>query len=184
MGLGMSLMIVAGIGLEPITVFIEGLAKLLSISFSDALYYFNIFLFLFLIVANKNTIRLATFVTVLTLGYYTHVCLSIMGLFNWEFTYFLKILLVVMAAVCLGISIGGYISMDLGFSPIDGMIFWISDVCNIDFKYCMWMIHFLCLVLGEILGGQIGEGTIISVLLISPISTLTRKKLQLIKIQL
>ena len=164
-GLGEALLIVSNLGVTPWTVFAEGVAKNLNISIGFATFLVSISILILWIplkqkigigtISNAIIIALTIDLFVYILPYSSNIVLSI-------FEMMFGILLV-------GVGSGIYLITNLGPGTRDGLMKGISE----NFKKPIYIIRLLIeitvVILGLLLGGTVGLGTLMFAILIGPI---------------
>ncbi len=72
------------------------------------------------------------------------------------------------AIVVIGIASGMYISSGLGAGPRDSFMLALTEITRLPVHVNRWMIEVVVVIVGIILGGSFGVGTIIFALLVGP----------------
>ena len=168
--LGISLCLKAALGLDPISLFIEGLSKVLGMAYSNAsLLYNGSFILLACILAWKN-IYIGTVLSGMLMGpflkVYEHVLAFIdpASLVLWQRFLFFAVGQVIM---CLGISVN--VSLRFGLGSSDAIIFKICSVTGWHYKDLKMTFDATYLTVGFLMGGVLGVGTVLSMLTTGPI---------------
>ncbi|VYU23252.1 hypothetical protein [Clostridium tertium] len=163
-GLGGSLFLKSGLGGDSITLLLEGLHKYFELSYGlISIIYSGIFIILALIV-NRKSLGIGTFLYAFICGYFVDFYMSIIGslisvnnlLISFVF------ILIGQLSICLGFSI--LISVDTGMSGLDGVLYYIEEKYNIRYKICKTVIDIIFCIVGMLLGGVFGVGSIFAML--------------------
>ena len=164
-GLGEALLIVSNLGVTPWTVFAEGVAKNLDISIGLATFLVSISILILWIplkqkigigtVSNAIIIAVTIDLFVYLLPYSSNIVLSI-------FEMIFGILLV-------GVGSGIYLITNLGPGTRDGLMKGISENFKKPIYIIRLSIEITVVILGWLLGGTVGLGTLMFAILIGPI---------------
>ena len=164
-GLGEALLIVSNLGVTPWTVFAEGVAKNLNISIGLATFLVSISILILWIplkqkigigtVSNAIIIAITIDLFVYLLPYSSNIVLSI-------FEMIFGILLV-------GVGSGIYLITNLGPGTRDGLMKGISENFKKPIYIIRLSIEITVVILGWLLGGTVGLGTLMFAILIGPI---------------
>ncbi len=176
LAIGILFFLESGFGTDPISLFIQGLMQVIPLSFGTLTLLNNLtFLFLACLFARKN-VFIGTFFGSFTLGpmlsflepYFNMV-------FPGEYSFGIRVLFLLIGIVIESAGIGLAISVRFGIGSTDAIIFGISDLTRIPYKYIKITSDFTFSVVGTLLGGVLGVGTIISVFMLGPLITFFAK---------
>lgn len=166
---GVALFLKTNIGSDPFTVFNQGLAFLLNITPGQANMIILAVLICIILLVNRKYINIGTVICVIGVGPIIDLSLMIAGYIPIESCSLIVksiFLIVISFVIAVGFSI--LKSADLGVAPNDNMYFIIRDKFRIQFKYARMGMDLGFLIIGYILGGVFGIGTIISALVTGP----------------
>ena len=163
-GLGVAIMVQAGIGLDPWTVLAQGIALRSGIGIGWVILLIGAVVLLMWIPLRQKP-GIGTVANILLVGLAVELGVAVIppitGWF-WQLLTFLAGLLV------LAIASGIYIGAHLGTGPRDGLM----TGLNQRFGWPIWLSRFLVegsvLALGWLLGGTVGLGTVLFALLVGP----------------
>jgi uncharacterized membrane protein YczE len=110
---------------------------------------------------------IGTVMNMILVGVFTDMILG-SGLIDKAGPYPLRIAMLAGAIVVIGIASGMYISSGLGAGPRDSFMLALSEITTLPVHVNRWMIEFVVIAFGVILGGSFGIGTIVMVLLNGP----------------
>lgn len=184
---GVALFLKTSIGSDPFTVFTQGLATVLNktglknlsivhmisgsaeVTPGVANMIILIVLFIGILIVDVKKIKIGTLICVVGVGPIIDLGVKAVSYFPVESAnIFLKMILVL--AGCFVIAVGFSImsAADIGVAPNDIVPFIIQDKLKFQYRWIRIALDATFLVVGFILGGKIGIGTIISMLAIGP----------------
>lgn len=76
--------------------------------------------------------------------------------------YLLKILILFYGIIIMNIGVYNYLRFEIGAGPRDGLMLGLVKITDLDVKYIKTAIEVLVLLIGYLLGGRVGVGTLIS----------------------
>lgn len=162
-GLGVALFVHANLGSDTITVFIDGLHRILNVSYGTASRIYNaIMLIIALIVSFKN-IGWATIIYALTVGFamdFFEVLLTPLNIENMSIL--TRFLIACLGQICFGLTYALLIKYRKGMNQVDAIAYAIVNKTNISFKWIRTGADVVLLVIGWLLGGVIGIGSVIA----------------------
>jgi len=146
------------LGMDAWGIFHQGLSVKLDVSFGLIIIYTGLIILAFSVLLLKTKIGIGTILNVLVVG-------LMIDFTDYLFTYipntmFEKSVLLVFGLVILSFGRSLYISSRLGAGPRDGIFVGLSRITKMDVKYIKPAIEFTVLIIGVLLGGTIGFGTI------------------------
>lgn len=155
-----------GLGSDPTSVCVDGIHQYFGLSHGIASSIVNIGLLVLLLLIRRSQIGIATVIASFLIG-------PIIDLFQKlvfnplpQCSHLLLGLVIVCAAVFVNAAgLGLYLSMGLGASAFDGIILTMSDVFSLSYGKAMYIFYSVIFLIGLILGGVWGVGTIISLAL-------------------
>lgn len=168
LGIGVTLLRLAGFGTDPFSCMVFGLIRHLPIRYGTLQIMINIVLFIPVIILYPKSFGVGAFVNMFGLGYIVDLCLYLCGLggvtveaVQGFFAIRILLLLAGIIVMCFGIAL--YMECDLGIAPYDMIAQIIEDKTHrkISFKAGRIMTDMICIVIGIITGGTIGLATIV-----------------------
>jgi uncharacterized membrane protein YczE len=163
LGIGVGLTICAHLGVSPYDVLHQGIAKQTGISFGSVVVLVGIVVLLLWIPLRQRP-GVGTVVNTLTVGYITNATIIVVGPVDG---FALRWTLLVAGVLVTAVGIGLYIGCGLGPGPRDGLMTGIAAR-----GYPLWGVRTsleLCAcVLGFVLGGNVGIGTLVFAFGIGP----------------
>lgn len=175
-GIGVGLMMFASLGLNPATVFQSGFTLMFNLSYGFGAVLVNIIILLIVYLIDKRYIHISSILAIFLIGYgaeYTVVFLSNILKIRIDFLGQLFVL----GLGCITMSLGTviYTDADLGIGALDVFPEMISDKSKYAFKNVRIICDGVFLVLGFIMGGYVGIGTIVSLIVLGPMMQFIRK---------
>ena len=164
-GLGEALLIVSNIGVTPWTVFAEGIAKNLDISIGLATFLVSISI-LILWVPLKQKIGIGTISNAIIIAFTIDLFVYLLPLSK---NTFLSIIEMIIGILLVGIGSGIYLITNLGPGTRDGLMKGISENFQKPIYLIRLSIEIIVVILGWLLGGTVGLGTLMFAVLIGPI---------------
>jgi uncharacterized membrane protein YczE len=167
-GLGISMMVQAQLGVAPADILATGGAKQLGIGVGT-MGWINGFAFTVLAIAVRRPPSLGTVLGTVLVGQAVNVTLPLMPE-TQALAMRLPMTLVGMALLYLAISVG--VATTLGTGPMELLMLGLNDK-GLSMQVARWGIEGVVVVGGILLGGQIGLGTVLFVLLTGPVLSRT-----------
>ena len=168
-GLGEALLIVSNLGVTPWTVFAEGVAKNLNISIGLATFLVSISI-LILWIPLKQKIGIGTvsnaIIIAVTIDLFVY-------LFPYSSNIVLSIFEMIFGILLVGVGSGIYLITNLGPGTRDGLMKGISENFKKPIYIIRLSIEITVVILGWLLGGTVGAGTLMFAILIGPIISIS-----------
>ena len=162
-GLGEALLIVSNLGVTPWTVFAEGVAKNFDISIGLATFLVSISI-LILWVPLKQKIGIGTISNAIIIAFTIDLFVYLLPSST---NTFLSIVEMIIGIFLVGIGSGIYLITNLGPGTRDGLMKGISENFHKPIYLIRLSIEIVVVILGWILGGTVGLGTLMFALLLS-----------------
>lgn len=164
MGFSIDLLVAAGFGLDPLSLFQAGLCNVFHISLGQAsqALMFGIIVVLFFL--DRKRIGIGSILNSLLVGAFVTLfapCVSGGG----GSDLWLRIVWVAGGFLLMGIGIGLYISAQLGEAGIDAMMMYFSDMFKLPLGKTRVVLDILLAATGFLLGGSLGWATLVSMML-------------------
>lgn len=180
-GFGLSWLIEVHFGTDPCSAFTQGVISHVPLTFGTAQLLINIALFVVVFLADNSMIGFGTIANMVFIGYISDFFRFIYGIVlpnNFFESLPIRIVILIPALIVFILGAAMYMTAGLGTSPYDAISFIVSKkVTNIPFKFIrmMWDIFFL--IVGWILGGNVGIVTFAVAFCLGPVITWEQKKL-------
>ena len=151
---------VANLGMEPWDTLVLGISDKAGMDFGKATQFVGFVIILFSI-AVKIYPGIATILNMFFIGFFA----DIISKFNIVLVpqhYFLKIIVLFYGNIILNYGLYSYLKFESGAGPRDGLMVGLVKTTGLDVKYIKTGIELIALIIGYLLGGTVGIGTIIS----------------------
>lgn len=156
-GIGESLLIAAGAGVSPWTVFAQGIANVTGLRIGVATFAVSIAVLLLWIPMRQRP-GLGTLMNALLIA--GAIDLSLPYLPAPDF-YAWKLVQTIIGILLVGIGSGMYLIANLGPGPRDGLMTGLQRLSNLPIAWVRMSIELLVVLLGWLLGGTVGVGTVL-----------------------
>lgn len=165
-GLGVCLYVQADVGAEPFTVLAQGVACSTGLQFGRAMQSLNIVIILIILVADRHRIGLGTLLSAILVGFFADT------LMNWiphASSTLVAVLMLMAAVIVMGVGVGIFITADLGEGAVEGLMLLIHRSTGLEVRWARVLMDFGCVLVGALLGGSIGVGTLVGAFCTGPI---------------
>lgn len=162
-GLGVALFVHANLGSDTLTVFVDGLHRVLNCSYGAASRIYNLIVLVIALIVSRKNIGWATIVYALSVGFtmdYFEKLLQPLQIQNADMI--TRLICVCLGQVCFGVTYALLIKYRSGMNQIDAISYAIVDKTGISFKWVRTGMDVLLLTSGWLLGGVVGVGSIIA----------------------
>lgn len=176
--LGVTLFLLTELGADPFNVFVQGLFRTLHGFIGILTHGYThitvcIMIILILLVVDRSYIKIGTLVCMAFGGpiidFFT---LLFQGIINSESSFVLRLLSLAVGCVILAFGMTIVIKSDAGTGPNDLVAIVLSDKLSRPFGPTRVAVDFCFTLIGFLLGGAVGIGTIISAFLVGPVAGL------------
>lgn len=167
---GAEAFVLANLGSDPVTAFVQGLGKVLGLEFGNAMNVFNIAFFVIILIFNRRTIGIGTVLYTFTLGVFcTMLDPWIKAVIGTDPSMVSRVILIVTGTIALGIGLGFYQSAEFGCGPSDAFNQTMAKKLKMQLRW--WRIIFdVVMVVGAlIMGGVVHVGTLVGMFLVGPV---------------
>lgn len=178
LGMGVGLMLFTNLGVDPASVLSTGVAKQFNTSFGMGNGLVNIVILAVIFFVDKSYINIASILSMFIMGPFVDITMK--GLNSLAFmkvlvsNFYISLLLVVLASFIMSVGLNLYSSAKLGFGAIDILSEILTDRIGVNYKYIRTAMDVLVVIIGYLLGGSFGLGTIIVSLTFGFMVSLTR----------
>lgn len=178
-GMAISLFLLSGFGLDSISVFSAGLANVFhtTVGMASLGFYFVVILVTFFV--DRRYISGATLLSLVIVGpsidFFTQLFRCVM---TPESDLLLRIIFFIIAYLSLAFAVALYLSVNFGISAADMIPIIVSDKAHRQFRWCKVVFDITVILIGILLGGSFGIGTIIVGFLTGPTIQFFRKNLE------
>ena len=178
-GMAISLFLLAGFGLDSISVFSAGLANVFhtTVGMASLGFYFVVILATFFV--DRSYINGATLLSLMIVGPSIDLFTKIFRfVVTPESGMAIRIIVFIIAYLMLAFAVALYLSAHYGISAADMIPIIISDKLHKQFRWCKVGFDITVIIVGIILGGSFGAGTIIVGFITGPTIQFFRKNLE------
>jgi uncharacterized protein len=166
--IGASFFITANIGSEAITVFMQGIMLQTNSNYAVAIIIANLVPVIVLFIIKRNDLLSFGSFAVILIGPLIDLWLA-SGLFIEPTNLILQLLFLIIGILTSGLGLAVYIHANVGMSPFEALVVAISQKFKtVKFFIVKILFDSLFLIVGFILGGVVGVGTVVSVLAFGP----------------
>lgn len=174
-GIGVGIFLYSGLGVDPASVFQTGLSNTFNITYGNASALSNLIILVIVLIIDKSYINISSFLAVFLIGYTADFTQSMINhIIYTQPVLIIKILMLFIGCFIMSIGIATYIRANLGVGAIDMVSEVISDKCHLDYKKVRISSDIMFVVVGYLLGGILGIGTIFAAFLTGPFVQLVR----------
>ena len=167
--IAVSLFRIANIGTDPFSCFNLGIAGIIGTSFGNAQLIVNIVLTILFIYPGWKYFGVGTVIAMFGVGYISDIVLSLLGIPEGEFNFFISLLLVIAGIVITSSGIAMYSSANLGISQYDMMGFLLRDTGVLSLQYARIVVDIVLVVAGFFMGSIVNVGTLLIALFVGPL---------------
>lgn len=162
-GLGVALFVHANLGSDTLTVFVDGLHRVLNCSYGTASRIYNLIVLVIALIVSRKNIGWATIVYALSLGFTMDYFEKLLQPLQIQSAgMMIRLICVCSGQICFGITYALLIKYRKGMNQIDAISYAIVDKTGISFKWIRTGMDVVLLVSGWLLGGVVGVGSIIA----------------------
>ena len=166
---GVAMFLETNIGSDPFTVFTQGLANTLGKTPGVANMIILVVLITAIFFIERKRIKIGTLICVIGVGPIIDLSSNIVARFPIASANFLvKMLIVVLGVFIIAAGFSLVSGSDVGVAPNDIVPFIIQDKVKLQYKYIRIALDATFLVVGYLIGGTVGVGTIIAMLAMGP----------------
>lgn len=167
---GVAIFIKANIGSDPFTVFTQGLAKLLNITTGQANLVILFIFFIVILLTARKSINIGTILSVVSAGFFIDLMSNLLDKLCFDsYNIIIKCLILFLGCVIVAIGFSMLMSANLGVAPNDLIPLMLQEKLKCQYKWIRITLDLSYLIIGFLLGGVVGIGTVISALCQGPI---------------
>ena len=167
--IGAAMMLKAGMGSTPQATIIEGTTRFFNLDYTMGGLIANIIFFVILFFLDRDLISVGT-VLPLFMGFLIEVGTYIIEPLQIDsMTLVYKFIFLVLGSIIAGIGTGYYVGLDDGVGAIDAIGIVLYRKSKLSLQMSRWITDIVIFIIGVLLGGTWGVGTIISIIIVAPI---------------
>lgn len=162
-GLGVALFVGANLGSDTITVLVDGIHQTFDMSYGAASRVYNIIMLMIALAVARKSIGWTTVVYALSVGFSMDFFNEMLSIFAMnDFSLIAKILCIILGQLCFGIAYALLIIFRKGMNQADAISYYIVDKIHTKYVYVRTTMDVIMIVVGYLLGGVVGIGSIIA----------------------
>lgn len=167
---GAEAFVLANLGSDPVTAFVQGLGNVLGMPFGNAMNVFNIVFFVIILIVYRKGIGIGTVLYTFLLGTFcTILDPYIVAIIGPEPTLVTRIILVITGTLALGVGLGGYQAAGIGSGASDGFNLFMATKLKMKLKWWRMIFDAIMVVGALIMGGVIHVATLVGMFLVGPV---------------
>ena len=170
---GAEAFVLANLGSDPVTAFVQGLSKVLPFVHGDfgmAMNVFNVLCFVVILIVYRKGIGVATVLYTFTLGTFCSMMepwiIALIGLTPSMVT---RVILVITGTLALGVGLGSYQAAGYGAGPSDGFNQFMAKTLKMKLKWWRMIFDAIMVVGALIMGGVIHVATLVGMFCVGPV---------------
>lgn len=172
-GIAVALFLESGLGSDSVGLLCDGIRHTFLISFGNASLFYNLLIILIACLVARKNMCLGTVVYALVSGYF-------IDFYSWILTdihlaeqdMLIRILAFAIGQCCLSLGLALLIQLNLGMNALDAVLYKIQNHTNFSYTIMRTGCDISYVVIGTVLGGTFGAGTICSVLVTGTMVTM------------
>lgn len=167
--IGAAMMLKAGMGSTPQATIIEGTTRFFNLDYTMGGLIANIIFFVILLFLDRDLISVGT-VLPLFMGFLIEVGTYIIEPLQIDgMTLVFRFIFLVIGSIIAGIGTGYYVGLDDGVGAIDAIGIILYRKSKLSLQMSRWITDIVIFIIGALLGGTWGIGTIVSIIIVGPI---------------
>ena len=159
-GASIGLCVSSGVGVDPLSVLISGLSSLTGIGFSMMNFFLNVVLVTIALLISRKHIGIITFVSIPTVS----LGIQTITVLYSSIAMIPSYLIFAIGLIGSSAAIAWMIVLDCGKSPYDAFVLTIADTAHTTYHIVRWVTDLSSILLGWLLKGSFGVGTVICLL--------------------
>lgn len=163
LGFGIALFISCGLGSDPVSVFLDGMNRTFHIPASLTDQIISLALLLIALMINRSSIGINTILQTLLIGICVEIPMRMIAPLEFATkALWIRFLMIVIAQFCMAFSYAWMQTFQMGMGTLDANIYKISEFFPVTYVTVRVCYDASFLLLGGILGGVIGFGSVFS----------------------
>lgn len=164
-GFGVALFVHANLGSDTITVFLDGLRKVASISLGDASRIYNISALIIACCIAYKHIGWSSVVYALSTGFFIdYFDVMLTGFHFSQQGFFIRILVVMIGQLCIIVAFALLVRYGSGMDQLDAIAYGVDYRTHISYAKIRTLLDIILIVSGFLMGGVIGIGSILAMM--------------------
>ncbi|MGN8737412.1 YczE/YyaS/YitT family protein [Bilifractor sp. HCP3S3_D3] len=180
-GLSVGMFVYSDMGVDPFQVFAHGtwnaVRRAVPLDFGTYYAILNAILLVVIFFWNRRKIGIGTVINLFLVGYFAEFMEFLLNKMNPDPNLALRIISLILGVVIMCFASAMYFTADLGVSTYDAVAITLSERhTGWKFKYIRILTDLICVVIGGLLGGVIGIGTLVTAFFMGPLIAFFNKK--------
>lgn len=169
-GVGVALFLWTGLGVDPASVFELGIGKVFHISYGTSAAVINVVILIVVFFIDKSYINISSILAIFGIGYTADIVSDLLQNLNFRMSNLgIKLIFVLIGLTIMAFGIATYIRADLGVGAIDLISEIISEKVKLQYRIVRIVGDISFVVIGFLLGGTFGIGTIVAAFMTGPV---------------
>lgn len=169
-GFGCACYMMADLGSDPVTAFVQGLGKALHTTPGMATNVLNASAFVALVIVNRKLVHAGTILYTLLLGMFVDASSGLLAsVFGAGPPLIARVALLAAGTAAIGFGLGLYQAAELGIGPTDGINQTIVAGTGLSYRVERILFDAVMAAVGWLLGGTVFIGTIVGIAAVGPI---------------
>jgi uncharacterized membrane protein YczE len=174
-GIGVGIFLYSQLGVDPASVLEMGLGNVFKISYGTASALTNVIILVIVFFVDKAYINISSLLAIFGIGYTADLMRFILdSVITGELHLVVRIIMILIGCIIMGIGIATYIRADLGVGAIDLVSEIISNKAKFPYRIVRIVGDVSFVVVGYLLGGKVGIGTVVAAFLTGPVVQFVR----------
>lgn len=174
--LGVVLVYSANLGSAPTSTFSEGLAISTSIQAGTANIWMNVAMFMFALLVDRKNIGIGSILSTFSFGIVINIWTNILSNILTPQTFLIRVIVCIIGIVIQAYGLSYYMKANLGYGALELVSDFFSRTFNVSFAFAKTAMDSIFMIVGYILGGAIGLGTVLATVLIGYLVDLFLKR--------
>lgn len=168
-GIGVGIFLYSGLGVDPASVFELGIGNVFHISYGTSSAAINVVILIIVLFLDKSYINISSILAIFGIGYTADFVNFVLGLFlKGEQHIIVRLCMIIIGLLIMSTGIAAYIRAELGVGAIDLISEIISNKLKISYRIVRISADVAFVVIGYILGGSVGIGTVLAAFMTGP----------------
>lgn len=177
LGIGVSFIIFADLGIDAFGVFHSGVANTFNISFGAAMFYESLLALVVIFFVDKKYINFATVVSLFLVGFTADLAgLALNSIMPDNLGFISNLIIVFVGTFILSVGLNFYVLAGLGVGALDAVAEIITDKSRFEYKVVKMGNDLFFLGIGFLLGGKVGIATILTAFTMGPTIQFVRER--------
>lgn len=175
-GFGVGFFLFGGLGVDPASVFVTAIAGIFNTTYGVASLFINLIIITIVFFIDRKYINYSSIAALFLIGFSADIMQVILGaIFGISSNIIFKFLIILVGLVVMSFGTALYTLQDLGIGAFDSISEIISRNLKKPYRWVRMAVDMILLIIGIILGGDFGVGTVIAAIMIGPAISFIRK---------